>query len=192
MIRPGPVYPDCNADAIRVRRHANNGDERMEALSRSTGRRTRSLVILAAGLLLPFAATPLVAQDQDAELDPSADQTSAEVEAATAAATEWLALIDAGEYGESWREAASAIQDAVTPAVWETSLTDARSQFEPFGERTLTSSQQMTDPPGAPAGDYVLLQYRTEVSGDRTVTETVVPMKEGDAWKVSGYFVHPE
>lgn len=164
----------------------------MEALSRSTGRGTRSLVILAAGLLLPFAATPLAAQDQGAEADPpTTDEASAEVEAAAAAATEWLALVDAGEYEESWRQAASAFQDAVTPAVWETSLTDARSQFEPFGERTLTSSQQVTDPPGAPAGEYVMLQYRTEVSGDRTVTETVVPMKEGDAWKVSGYFVQP-
>lgn len=148
-------------------------------------------MILTAGLLvLPFAATPLTAQD--AEATPSADEASAEIEAAAAAATEWLALLDAGEYEESWREAASAFQDAVTPAVWETSLTDARSELEPFGERTLTSSQQMTDPPGAPAGDYVVLLYRTEVSGDRTVTETVVPMKEGEAWKVSGYFVQPE
>lgn len=161
----------------------------MEALSRSTGRRTRSLVILAAGLLLPFAATPLAAQD--AEASPPADEAPAEIEAATAAATEWLALVDAGEYEESWRQAASGLQDAVTPAVWESSLTDARSQFGPFGERTLTSSQQVTDPPGAPAGEYVMLQYRTEVSDDRTVTETVVPMKEGDAWKVSGYFVQP-
>ena len=190
MIRPAPVYADWNADAIRARRHANNRDERMEVLSRSTGRWPRSLFILAAGLLLPFAATPLAAQDAEAEA--SADGASAEVEAAAAAATEWLALLDAGEYEESWREAASAFQDAVTPAVWETSLNDARSPFEPFGERTLTSSQQLTDPPGAPAGDYVLLQYSTEVSGDRTVTETVVPMKEGDAWKVSGYNVQPQ
>lgn len=147
-------------------------------------------MILTAGLLvLPFAATPLAAQD--AEAKPSAETASPEIEAAAAAATEWLALVDAGEYEESWREAASAFQDAVTPAVWETALIDARGQFEPFGERTLTSSQQMTDPPGAPAGDYILLQYRTEVSGDRTVTETVVPMKEGDVWKVSGYFVRP-
>ena len=36
-----------------------------------------------------------------------------------------------------------------------------------------------------------MLQYRTEVSSDRTVTETVVPMKDGDACKVSGYFVQP-
>ncbi len=164
MIRPVPVYADCNVDAIRARRPANNRDERMEALSRSTGRWTRSLVILAAALLLPFAAGPLAAQDQDAEANPPADKTSEDLAAATAAATEWLALVDSGEYEESWQKAASAFQDAVTPAVWETSLTDARSQFEPFGERTLTSSQQVTDPPGAPAGDYVLLQYRTEVS----------------------------
>lgn len=190
MIRPVPVYLLYNADAIRARQHAHDGDKRMEVLSQSMNRWTRSLFILSAGLLLPFAATPLAAQD--AEADPPADEVSAEVEAATAAANAWLALVDAGEYEESWREAASGLQDAVTPAVWETSLTDARSQFGAFGERTLTSSQQVTDPPGAPAGDYVILQYSTAVPGDRTVTETVVPMKEGDAWKVSGYFVQPQ
>jgi hypothetical protein len=157
---------------------------------RTTFPSTGALPLLAAAalILLPLDARPLAAQEADAA--DAADDTSA-AEAAAAAATEWLALIDAGEYEQSWKEAASAFQDALTPAVWETSLTDARSQFEPFGERTLTSSQQVTDPPGAPAGDYVILQYRTEVTGDRTVTETVVPMKDGDAWKVSGYFVRP-
>lgn len=168
----------------------------MEALSRPTSHWKRSPsipAILVSGLLLPFAAAPLAGQEAGADRadDPGAEETSAAIEAATAAATEWLALIDAGDYEESWKEAASAFQDAVTPAVWETSVTEARSQFEPFGERTLTSSRQVTDPPGAPAGEYTILQYRTEVSGDRTVTETVVPMKEGDAWKVSGYFVQP-
>ena len=36
------------------------------------------------------------------------------------------------------------------------------------------------------------MQFRTQVSGARTVIETVVPMKEGGAWKVSGYFVKAE
>jgi len=109
-----------------------------------------------------------------------------------AAATEWLALLDAGEYEASWKQAASAFRDAVTPAVWTESVTNARGSLEPFGDRELISSQQLTDPPGAPPGDYVILQYRTDVAGDRTVVETVVPMREGDAWKVSGYFVNPE
>jgi len=164
----------------------------MKSLTRSTCVRTRSLTMLASGLMLLFAVSPLAAQETEApDAADAADDTAAAIEGATAAATEWLALIDAGEYEESWKEAASAFQDALTPAVWESALTDARSQFEPFGQRTLTSSQQMTDPPGAPAGDYVILQYQTEVSEDRTVTETVVPMKEGDHWKVSGYFVQP-
>lgn len=163
----------------------------MEALSRPKNRWTRSLLILAWSPLLPFTATPLAAQEAEGA-NPAADEASAVLEAATAAATEWLEIIDAGEYEESWQEAASAFQDAVTPATWRESVTGARGPLEPFGERTLIASQQVTDPPGAPPGEYVILQYRTEVSGDRTAVETVVPMKEGDAWKVSGYFVQPE
>lgn len=151
------------------------------------------LVALSALILLPAAASPLAAQEAEAaeDMDMATDDAAA-IEDATEAATEWLVLIDEGAYEESWKQSASAFQDAVTPAVWHTSVTDARGPLEPFGERTLIGSQQLTDPPGAPPGDYVVLQYRTEISGDRTAVETVVPMKEGDTWKVSGYFVQPE
>jgi len=150
---------------------------------RSPVRRVSALAlpVSAALILLPSTIRPLAAQE-----------ASTDVEAASAAATKWLALIDAGEYEASWTQAASGFQDAVTPAVWTESVTNARGSLEPFGDRELISSQQVTDPPGAPPGDYVILQYRTDVAGDRTAVETVVPMREGDAWKVSGYFVNPE
>jgi hypothetical protein len=144
---------------------------------------------------LPGSATLLFAQDDAAPAD-AADSAgvdaAAAVEAAAAAALEWLELADAGEYRESWQQGAAALQEALTPEAWATALGDARGPLEPFGERTQISARYATELPNAPAGEYVILQYRTAVAGDRTVVETIVPMKEDGAWKVSGYFVRPE
>ena len=137
--------------------------------------------------LLLVAATPLAAQEDEAV---TAD--SAAIAAAEEAASPWLDLVDEGDYEASWEQAAPMFQEAVPTSTWMTNVEQARGAFEPFGERTRIGAQHLVDPPNAPAGEYVLLQYRTQVSGDRTVVETVVPMKTDDGWKVSGYFVNPE
>ena len=143
--------------------------------------------ILIALSALAFAAAPVAAQETRA----STDTTRATADA-TAAALQWLALVDAGKHAASWDSAATAFKQAVTASTWESSVKQARQAFEPFGERTLSSSQYTTSIPNAPAGEYVILRFRTAVAGDTHVTETVVPMREEDgSWKVSGYFVQP-
>lgn len=122
------------------------------------------------------------------------DQAAPDMEAINAArgvAVKWLALLDAGDYEETWSQAASPVQNAVSLADWMTSLQDTRGPLEPFGERTLVDSRDITDPAGAPPGNYVFLHYRTQVAQDQTATETIVLVDEDDVWKVIGYFVQP-
>ena len=123
-----------------------------------------------------------------------AQTTEQEVDeaAAVTAAYEWLAVVDAGDYSGSWDAGALTFQAAVTREAWVTAVISARSSFEPFGEREQIASRKMTNPENAPPGEYALMQFRTQVSGERTVIETVVPMKEDGVWKVSGYFVRAE
>jgi hypothetical protein len=46
--------------------------------------------------------------------------------------------------------------------------------------------------PNAPAGEYVVLQYRTESAVASFVTETVVMVRDGArGWRVVGYTVRP-
>lgn len=122
---------------------------------------------------------------QDQEL------TAAE-EAADTAAREWLALIDEGNVGESWQQGATLFKEQVTREQWEQAVRQARASFENIRERTLLDATYTTELPNAPDGEYVVLQYRTQVAADVTVTETVVPMLEDGEWKVSGYFVRPD
>ena len=162
---------------------------------------TRILLVVPALLLSGLA--PLLAQESGEAVEAAEEvvqeadgaqelDVEAETAAALQATTAWLEILDAGEYEETWNEAAAAFQEAVAVGTWIEAVVQARSDFEPFGERTEVGSRYMTDLPNAPPGEYVVFQFRTAVDGDRTVIETVTPMKEEGAWKVSGYFVRPE
>jgi len=156
---------------------------------------TTAMTLMTVPLLLFGATGTLHAQDEggaDAEAAGVAADTAAAVEAASAAALEWLAVVDSGDYEASWEQAAPAMRQAVTTAQWTAALGQARGPLEPFGERNRIEARYATELPGAPEGEYVVLQYRTGVAGDRTVVETVVPMNVDGAWMVSGYFVRPE
>ena len=48
----------------------------------------------------------------------------------------------------------------------------------------------MTSLPGAPDGEYVVIQFDTSFTNKKVAVETVTPMKDEDGiWRVSGYYV---
>ena len=56
--------------------------------------------------------------------------------------------------------------------------------------RKLKSTQFATSLPGAPDGEYVVIQFEASFGNKRASVETVTPMLEKDGqWRVSGYFI---
>jgi hypothetical protein len=132
------------------------------------------LFVLAAALAVPMVH----AQQADA------------VKSAVDAADRWLALADAGDGAATWDQASASFQAAVSRSAWADALRQARQPFGAAKSRKLLSSEFKTSLPGAPAGEYVLIQYQTQFGHRANAVETVVPMRERDGgWKVSGYFV---
>jgi len=117
------------------------------------------------------------------------DFPSAEVMAAAEAGLAWLELVDAGEFNECWTSGSAVLQSSGSPQRLKAAINDGRQAYRPLGPRSLVGTQELYDPPNAPPGRYVMLQYRTEASGDRSIMETVVPRWEGGAWRVAGYFI---
>ena len=118
-----------------------------------------------------------------------ADDTSATAQA-TAASSDWLAVVDAGDYGKSWDEAAALLRKNMTKAQWERAAGSVRKQTGPLKSRELQSAQPAHELPGVPAGDYVVLTYRSSFADAPVATETVTPMREADGkWRVAGYRV---
>jgi hypothetical protein len=112
------------------------------------------------------------------------------VHAAQQAAESWLRLTDSGQYGPSWDGAAQFFKGAVTKDQWVKSITAVRGPLGTLKVRALQSAQHTKALPGAPDGDYVVLQYGTSFENKRSAIETITPMLESDGrWRVSGYYI---
>ena len=105
------------------------------------------------------------------------------------AAGKWLALVDGLQYQDSWQQAATLFKQQVSVAQWRQSISAARKPFGSMISRKLISATYTTSLPGAPDGEYVVLQYRTEFRHKKQAIETVTPMLENGRWRVSGYYV---
>lgn len=134
-------------------------------------------LFLAATVLL-LLATPALADE------------AAAVKQAQSAATTWLALTDAGSYGPSWDDASSLFKAAITKANWEVALKGARTPLGTLKSRKVKSATFTRTAPGAPDGEYVVIQFDTQFENKTSAVETVTPMREKDgSWRVSGYFI---
>ena len=110
--------------------------------------------------------------------------------AAEAASDAWLRFVDSGDYSQSWMEASSLFKAAVTEKQWEQKITAARQPLGALISRKLKSAKYTTTLPGAPDGQYVVIQYDTSFANKKAAIETVTPMLDKDGqWRVSGYFI---
>ncbi|MGB6995402.1 MAG: DUF4019 domain-containing protein [Thermoanaerobaculia bacterium] len=102
----------------------------------------------------------------------------------------WLALVDTGDYSKSWETAAAYFKGALTKEKWEQALQGVRPPLGKVLSRKVKSKQYATSLPGAPDGEYVVIQFETSFENKTTAIETVTPMKDEDGkWRVSGYFI---
>lgn len=110
--------------------------------------------------------------------------------AAVVSAETWLKLVDEGKYGDSWTEAAEYFQTAIPQEKWDQQLAAVRKPLGKVLSRKVKSKSYKTEVPGAPDGEYVIIQFNTSFENKKTSIETVTPMLAKDGkWKVSGYYI---
>jgi len=110
--------------------------------------------------------------------------------AAVNAAETWLTLVDTGKYSESWQEAAEYFRNSVEPDQWEQMLQSVRTPLGKMISRKLKTKTYKTALPGAPDGQYVVIQFETSFQNKKFAIETVTPMFDKDGrWRVSGYYI---
>ncbi len=102
----------------------------------------------------------------------------------------WLALVDSGDYEGSWESASTLFRNAVDQSGWKKALGASRSPLGKVITREVKSAEFATSLPGAPDGEYVVIQFATKFEKKSAATETVTPMLDEDGtWRVSGYFI---
>jgi|GEM_PF-771236 len=111
-------------------------------------------------------------------------------DAATSAAREWLKLIDTGNYSQSWKEADGFFQAGVSSDIWTRQMETFRKPLGAMAARKLNSANEVRSLPGAPDGDYVVMQFDTSFTAKQAAVETVTFTLEKDGhWRASGYFI---
>jgi hypothetical protein len=109
---------------------------------------------------------------------------------AITASSAWLSLVDEGNYIESWNQASGLFKAAVTKEQWQQSLKAFRPPLGKVVVRKLKSKQYTRALPGAPDGEYVVIQYETTFEKKQSAIETITLMLDkGGIWRVSGYYI---
>lgn len=73
---------------------------------------------------------------------------------------------------------------------WERAIGLARTPLGAVEKRELISANFTDHLPGAPDGQYVVIQFSSRFANKQTAIETITPMKDADGqWKVAGYFI---
>jgi len=111
-------------------------------------------------------------------------------EAARAAAEEWLALVDGGKFVESWQKLDPAFAKKVGKKKWTSSITEIRERAGKLASRKLLSAEYTKELPGAPEGEYVVVQFDCAFEKKKAATEKVILILGRDlSWRVAGYTV---
>jgi hypothetical protein len=110
-------------------------------------------------------------------------------EAARAAAEEWLVLIGAGAFEESWAAADSTLRAGISQEDWADQGIRARYRLDTLRARRLTRAQYRDSTAQIGGGHpVVILQYASEYAKGRA-REAVITTKRDTAWAVAGYRV---
>jgi len=107
--------------------------------------------------------------------------------AAVFAADKWLALVDAKNYADGWKEASNTLRAGTTMKQWEQIL---HSDREPEGgiiSRKVKSSTYRSTPPD---GKQVELWYETSFQNRKHAVERIwARLDKNGEWRVTGYAI---
>jgi hypothetical protein len=173
-----PVAPERPAEASSARAR------RWQSMLRLTG---RAGLIIAAVALSTMIGTPNGSQAVAQNIS-SATPSLAETDVSVAAHA-WVELLDNEQWDASWQASGTMFKTQLASTQWVAMVQSVRKPLGRVSTRTLKSVVQTNTLPGAPAGDYQVLQFQTHFANKPDATETVVLSREKAGWRVNGYFI---
>ncbi len=106
-------------------------------------------------------------------------------------ARQWLAHVDAGEYGQSWKEAAARFKASVTEQKWVGAMEQVRQPLGSVSNRELVEAGFTHEVPRAAKGDYWQVKFKTTFEAI-TAHEIVTLLADADGtWRVFQFFIKP-
>ena len=108
--------------------------------------------------------------------------------AAVESAAQWLALVDEGNISASWDQSAKLLKSSMQQEQW-TKMLQARLALGRLESRKLMFAKYAkASVPGAPNGEFFVIQYDSSFEHKKSILEMVTPILEEDGqWRVAGY-----
>lgn len=107
----------------------------------------------------------------------------------SSASKEWLNIIDAGKYGESWQKADSFFKSQLSQKKWDSALKGIRTPLGKVTSRIELSAKEYSSLPGVPDGEYLVIQFQTDFQNKKASTEILTLSKSSGQWRTVGYFI---
>lgn len=144
-----------------------------------------SLVIAAVALSSVFGGSVASTQAGAAPAVATVPSASASLESARA----WLTLVDGRRWDDSWRSASSLFTSQITAPQWARTIDSVRGPLGAVSKRAFQNVTKTNVLPGAPAGTYEVILFRTDFAQKQGATETVIMVRDPGGWRVGGYFI---
>ena len=104
---------------------------------------------------------------------------------------DFIRLLDAKQYAQSWDVASDYFKQAVSRSEWEKQVRQVREPLGSVVVRSMKKSEPQKNPPGAPPGDYLLLTFDTKFADSEPARTETLPLITGadGRWRAVGYFI---
>jgi DNA-binding CsgD family transcriptional regulator len=134
---------------------------------------------------LALSGAPEAAQDRAQASNRAARPAAVAESPVTQAALQWLALVDAGKWQESFAGTTQSFQTSNTPAMWQSASEGGRVPLGRVLSRSISSQESIPAPPNG----YQLVRFRTDFANKASATETLSLTREGESWRIVGYYI---
>lgn len=102
----------------------------------------------------------------------------------------WLSIIDSGKYAEAWEKGSLTLKLKIPLNAWLPILEATRKPLGSVSKRTVVDQRTSKNPPGLPAGDYMVMIYKTDFATKKDIGELVTLVLESDGkWRGLTYQV---
>jgi len=143
-----------------------------------TGKTGTIGVVIAIMLALP-AGTGIAAEDVAAR-------------DAVIAAERWLALVDRGDYAESWEQASAGSKASVTQDQWVQTVQPVRDQLGKLISRKFSTKTFRPAMPDTPGRKSVVVRFLTDFPNLHGADEVVtLVLANNGQWKMTAYWINP-
>jgi DNA-binding CsgD family transcriptional regulator len=126
---------------------------------------------LSDGAQVPATGSPIVAVSTET--------------ASVQATRQWLALVDAGDWTQSWELTGESFRKLNTVELWTSVSLKVRTPLGAVVSRRLLSEEHVPTPPNG----NVVVKFRTSFANKADATETLALSREDGTWKIVGYFI---